>query len=135
MATRTAASGNDLQTKEQTHVAIPPQHQRQPPPDPEPWLRSLPPELRNNPKSVAWAKHRDDAEAAWEKFRRELMDVYHLYRACPHVVCRRAQHCTHAEMTCYKAVEPLLRERVFPKLAAAIRKRAAEADMSPESGL
>jgi hypothetical protein len=111
------------------------QRRRRAPPDPEPWLRHLTPDLRDNPKSVAWAKARDETEAVWEKFRRDLMDFYRLHRACPHPVCRRARRCVHAEMTCYNAVEPLLRERVFPKLRAAFNKRAAEADMSPDSRL
>ena len=63
------------------------------------------------------------------------MDFYHLHRACPHLVCRRARRCAHRDMTCYKAVEPVLSERVFPKLVAGIRKLKAEADKSPESPL
>jgi hypothetical protein len=110
-------------------------HRRRAPPDPEAWLRWLPPELHDNPKSVAWAKNRDEAEAVWETFRRDLMDFYHLHRACPHLACRRAQHCVHAEMTCYDVVEPLLRARVFPKLAAGIRRLKAEAALPPESRL
>jgi hypothetical protein len=97
--------------------------------DPQPWLRRLPPELRDNPKSVAWAKSMDKAEQARAIFQRRLMDFYELHRLCPHPACRRAHKCVHPALTCYKAVEPDLRTSVFPRLDEAVRQVQAEAQL------
>jgi hypothetical protein len=108
---------------------------RKTPPDPEPWLRHLPPELRNNPRSVAWAKAKDEHEQELLDFNRGLVDHYALHKACPLQRCRRAHRCSGRKLLCYEETLPLLRKYVFPKLHAALNKCAAEADMSPESGL
>ncbi len=105
------------------------------PPDPEPWLRKLPPELRANPKSVAWAKTKLEHEQGMQAFNRQLVDLYDLHRACPLKACRRARRCAGRNLLCYEATLPLLRQYVFPKLRAALRERAAEAAVRPESPL
>ena len=110
------------------------QHRKHPA-DPEPWRRLLPPELHDNPKSVAWAKVHDEAERTWENFKRDLMNFYSLHRACPLDHCRRARRCAGRELLCYEATLPMLQKRVFPKLRAALNKRRADADMQPESRL
>ena len=109
--------------------------QRKTPPDPEPWLRLLPPELRDNPKSVAWAKTKLEHDQALLDFNRKLVDNYDLHKACPLDRCRRARRCSGRKLLCYEATLPLMQKYVFPKLRAALNKRAAEADMSPESRL
>ena len=111
------------------------EHRRRAPPDPEPWRRHLTPDLYDNPRSVAWAKGKDENDQAMRDFNRALIEHYELHKACPLDRCRRARRCAGRELLCYNAVEPLLRERVFPKLHAALNKRAAAADMSPESPL
>ena len=109
---------------------------RKMPPDPEPWLRHLSPELRDNPKSVAWAKAKHEHDLVYLDFKRHLVDFYSLHRACPLGRCRRARRCVGREAPCYDAVLPLLRTDVFPRLLPALRKRAAEAAaLRPESGL
>ena len=105
------------------------------PPDPEPWLRLLSPELRDNPKSVAWAKAKLEHDQAQRDFNRWLVDNYDLHEACPLDRCRRARRCAGRELMCYDAALPFLRQHVFPELRAALNERAVEADMSPESRL
>ncbi len=105
------------------------------PPDPEPWLRHLTPDLRDNPKSVAWAKSKDEHDQAMRDFNRKLVDFYDLHEACPLDRCRRARRCAGRELMCYDAALPLFQKYVFPKLRAALRERQAEAAMSPESPL
>ena len=110
------------------------------PPDPEPWLRLLSPELRDNPKSVAWAKARLRHEEARREFKRVLVDFYDIHEYCAHGGCRRARRCVRHDVPCFDAVEPLFRKEVYPWLIPALDERAAqkqsaEADMPPESGL
>ncbi len=101
--------------------------------DPEPWLRLLSPELRDNPKSVAWAKAKIEHDQARRDFNRRLVDNYDLHEACPLVRCRRARRCAGRELMCYDAALPFFRKYVFPKLRVALREKQAEAAMMPES--
>jgi hypothetical protein len=107
--------------------------QRKAPPDPEPWLRLLSLDLRDNPKSVAWAKTKLEHDQAQRDFNRRLVDNYNLHRACPLKARRRAHRCSGRELLCYEETLPLLRKYVFPKLHAALRERQAEAALRSES--
>lgn len=109
-------------------------------PDPEPWLRLLSPELRDNPKSVAWAKAQLRHQEARREFKRILVDFYDIHENCPHGGCRRARRCVRRDVPCFDAVEPLFRKEVFPWLIPALdkrsaEKRSAEAATTPESPL
>ena len=111
------------------------ERRRRVPPDPEPWLRRLPPELRSNPKSVAWAKAKHENDEVVNGFNRKLVDFYKLHTGCPLKVCRRARRCAGRKLLCYEASLPLLQKHVFPKIRAALNQRAAEAALRPESPL
>ena len=103
---------------------------------PEPWLRHLSPELRTNPKSVAWAKNKDKLDEEVSNFHRRLVDHYSFHIACPLSRCRRAHHCAHAKVQCYEWGLPWLKKNVFPTLMPRLRAEAAEqADKPPESSL
>ena len=105
--------------------------------DPEPWLRYLPPELRTNPKSVAWAKAKDQSEKYLREAHCTIVDFYERYKVCPHSGCRRAGRCVDPKVPCYWAILPWLQKNLFPTLMPVLRKSVAEAeaDKPPESSL
>lgn len=92
-------------------------------PDPEPWLRHLPPDLRDKPESVAWAKARHQSLEYEREFKQAIVDFYDLYKGCPYPVCQRAHRCANPAFPCFEDILPLLRKHFFPRL----RKNAREA--------
>jgi hypothetical protein len=104
---------------------------------PEPWLRHLSPELHNNPKSVAWAKSKDELDEEMRNFHRRLVDHYGFHNGCPLSRCRRAHRCVDAKVQCYEWGRPWLKKNAFPTLMPLLRAKAAAgaADKPPESSL
>ena len=78
-------------------------------------------DLRDNPRSLAWAKAELKSRAYQREFRHVVMDFYSAHTMCPRTACRRARRCVPLEAPCYDEALPSLEKYVFPGLRKAIK--------------